>query len=177
MIHSARTRYRLLHPSLHNDIWYTEVIGCESYFSTHDLIIGASVTCFVSKCLYSHFTFILLFLESFDVMLAIVLVLLHISELRMVSEHSYVITWNFSCTHWDNRKITLPWSWISVVQVKWYPRSGLKLLKVWYWFWVLYLLKEKVKAYCQSSGIFKCLIWDCDDPLTGAHFHKATLPP
>lgn len=54
MIHSAGTQYSLLHPSLHNYIWYTEIIGYESYFSTHDLICGASVTSFVPKCLYTH---------------------------------------------------------------------------------------------------------------------------
>lgn len=31
MIYSARTQCRFLNPSLHSDIWYMKIIGCESY--------------------------------------------------------------------------------------------------------------------------------------------------
>lgn len=54
MVHSARSQYIFLHPSLHCDIGYTEIIVYKSYVSISHLIIGASVTLFVPKRLRGH---------------------------------------------------------------------------------------------------------------------------
>lgn len=128
MIYSARTQRRLLHPSLHCNIWYMTVIGHESYLRTHDLIIGAPATSFVSKCFYTH-----------HVLLSSCIPWIfwcHGSDCVKAVSHNWAKAdiWVFLCDHLKYLQQLLREQEnnfsISAIQVKWYPRSRLKDLKV-----------------------------------------------